>query len=42
MVGDGKLHANQSDDGPTSPSAWRYGSRNTARKVKAVVIARSE
>ena len=27
---------------PISPSVWRSGRRNTARNVKAVVIARSE
>jgi hypothetical protein len=27
---------------PTNPSVWRSGNRNRARKVKAVVIARSE
>jgi hypothetical protein len=27
---------------PTYPSVWRSGNRNRVRKVKAVVIARSE
>jgi hypothetical protein len=37
-----EIEAEQLQEEPISPSVWRSAKRNTARSVRAVVIARLE
>jgi hypothetical protein len=42
MVGHGQIQPSKAMIEPIRPSVWRKAKRNTARKVRAVLMASSE